>query len=711
MKRFLDNVGLKALIEIIQKKYAENLQSSSTDANAGKFTYTIYKDKTGGGIEAETKTIDTGANKVTIAEGSTSGAISVTTNGTTKSVPVNNVLTSDTAQNISATKTVTTGNKLILVDAPTNDTDAANKAYVDSKIQASDAMQYRGSINQSSDLPTVANTTNNIKVGATYKVATAGTYSYYNGQSTVQQACKIGDLFIAQSIASGTTKTITWDFIPSADETETSVALTNSTPSISTTPQTGPVTFGQAAAKQVDTSISANSTSTNVPTSQAVANYALSDVTDGSGITVGTKANGTNSVKVNNGNGLTFDSSTGKLQVQAKPTNSGLAVDGSGVRVVLAKTLAGNNCSGLSIYTHDQSGIPGLGINLAIGTQYGGSSYNASGLTFNNEGALKINIGNGLIIDTDDNDEVRVNNGDGLTFNNNELVVEADTDRGIIVTSAGVGIDLAQTGYVPDGSNYNASGLTFDDHGKLKILTGEGLEIITTENNDSGHLQVKIDSTNANGLSTSSNGVALALATTSTAGAMSATDKTDLDNVKSTYAHSLTATTNSTAGVDLKLNDNSTTPVALSTVNVKGGNGASVAMSSSAVAVSAVGNAAKAVSVGGSGIGVDITANNGLKYNSNTIKLDIDTTAGLKETASGNKLAINNGNGIGFSSDAVVAVANSVKGIAVDGSGIGINLKTTDSGLAFNTGTGGDNGLYVDALTIPEIEAMWTSAS
>ena len=154
----------------------------------------------------------------------------------------------------------------------TADNEIATIGDITSRIQESDAMQYKGSINASADLPTVSNTTNNVKVGATYKVATAGNYSYYNGTSTVTQACKVGDLFIAKAIASSTTKTITWDYIPAADDVLSLRYITSGTPTISTTAQTGTnLTLGSAVTKMFETTLT--NTDANVPTSKAVQTY------------------------------------------------------------------------------------------------------------------------------------------------------------------------------------------------------------------------------------------------------------------------------------------------------------------------------------------------------------------------------------------------------------------------------------------------------
>ena len=57
-------------------------------------------------------------------------------------------------------------------------------------------------------------------------------------------------------------------------------------------------------------------------------------------------------------------------------------------------------------------------------------------------------------------------------------------------------------------------------------IEGNGIDI-----NGSNTVSVVIDSSSSNGLSVSANGVALALATTTVAGAMSASDKTKLDGL------------------------------------------------------------------------------------------------------------------------------------------------------------------------------------
>ena len=85
----------------------------------------------------------------------------------------------------------------------TNTTQIATTEFVQNSISDLEgAMHYKGTVDTTTGLPSTG-----VKNGDTYKVAEAGTYD--------SQAAKIGDLFIA--VVSGST--ITWTYIPSADDT------------------------------------------------------------------------------------------------------------------------------------------------------------------------------------------------------------------------------------------------------------------------------------------------------------------------------------------------------------------------------------------------------------------------------------------------------------------------------------------------------------
>lgn len=92
--------------------------------------------------------------------------------------------------------------------------DFYTKSEIDGKIHAVNAMVYKGTVSKASDLPTV---TSNPKpqVGWTYKVAVAGTYGGHE--------CDIGDLLIAKGTETNgvITTDLTWDYVPSGDDTDT----------------------------------------------------------------------------------------------------------------------------------------------------------------------------------------------------------------------------------------------------------------------------------------------------------------------------------------------------------------------------------------------------------------------------------------------------------------------------------------------------------
>lgn len=156
---------------------------------------------------------------------------------------------------------------LTLSGNPTADMGAATKQYVDSqitnKLKTSDAMVYKGTLGTNGTVTAVP--TANIVQGDTYKVITAGTYAGYT--------CKVGDLLIANSSGSLEANTTNWSYVPSGDERETTIRYATSGVNVTTSAKTGDIILGAAAIKQVDTSISAASTSGNLPTAAAVAAF------------------------------------------------------------------------------------------------------------------------------------------------------------------------------------------------------------------------------------------------------------------------------------------------------------------------------------------------------------------------------------------------------------------------------------------------------
>lgn len=151
---------------------------------------------------------------------------------------------------------------------PTANLHPATKQYVDSKISssiaASDAMVFKGTIGTngtSTTLPTSA------VVGDTYKVITQITVPANNSYTAADVTAKIGDLVVAMA------KDPKWLVVPSGDEAVTTVNYSTTTTNLTTSAKTGSITLGEAATKQIDSSITKGSTSTNLATSKAVVDY------------------------------------------------------------------------------------------------------------------------------------------------------------------------------------------------------------------------------------------------------------------------------------------------------------------------------------------------------------------------------------------------------------------------------------------------------
>ena len=229
-------------------------------------------------------TADSKVASVALASGTNNGTLKLTVNGTaTDNIAVTGLgsaaYTASSAYATSAQGTKAdnampksggtfTGAVTLNAD-PTANLGAATKQYVDnqitSKIQAADAMRYIGTVGTGGTVTTLP--TSGVNIGDTYKVAVAGTYA---GQSA-----KVGDLFIAIAEPSPANSSEGWSYVPSGNERETLVKYATSGVTLSTTAQTGTVVFGEAATKQVDASISAGSTSTNLPTSKAVNDFVV----------------------------------------------------------------------------------------------------------------------------------------------------------------------------------------------------------------------------------------------------------------------------------------------------------------------------------------------------------------------------------------------------------------------------------------------------
>lgn len=226
-------------------------------------------------------TADSKVGSVSLATGSSNGQVALTVDGTTTNVSVKGLgtaaYTASSAYATSAQGTKAdnampkaggtfTGAVTLNAD-PSTALGAATKQYVDSqitsKIAASDAMVFKGTLGSNGTVTAVP--TSGVVKGDTYKIITAGTYA--------GSACKIGDLLIALNSGSIEANTTNWVYVPSGNENETSIKYSKTTQNLTTSAQTGAITLGEGATKQVDTSITSDSASTNLPTTAAVASF------------------------------------------------------------------------------------------------------------------------------------------------------------------------------------------------------------------------------------------------------------------------------------------------------------------------------------------------------------------------------------------------------------------------------------------------------
>ena len=154
-----------------------------------------------------------------------------------------------------------------LSGAPTEELHAATKKYVDDTVSGAiagaDAMELKGTVGTggtSETLPEGPST------GDTYKVISEtvipNTVSYTDEEVTAT----VGDMIVA--MAGGK-----WLLVPSGDEDVTAIRYSTTEQSLTTSYQTGNITVGEAATKQVDTTIDAASQSEKLPTSKAVAAF------------------------------------------------------------------------------------------------------------------------------------------------------------------------------------------------------------------------------------------------------------------------------------------------------------------------------------------------------------------------------------------------------------------------------------------------------
>lgn len=161
-----------------------------------------------------------------------------------------------------------TGTVTLAAD-PTDALQPTTKQYVDAKISssiaASDAMVFKGTLGTNGTATALP--TSSVVIGDTYKVITQVSVAADNSYTGDAVTAKVGDLVVAMS------KDPKWIVVPSGNETVTTVKYSTTTQNLTTSAQSGAITVGEAATKQVDSSIEAASTSTKLPTSKAVAAF------------------------------------------------------------------------------------------------------------------------------------------------------------------------------------------------------------------------------------------------------------------------------------------------------------------------------------------------------------------------------------------------------------------------------------------------------
>lgn len=172
--------------------------------------------------------------------------------------------------------------------------DFYTKDEIDSKIYDVNAMTYKGTVGSVEDSATVNQLpTAGVKVGDTYKVATAGNYGIHS--------CDIGDLLIATGTETNgiISDNLTWTYVPSGDDVDTkyNLSVANNT-----------ITLGNSVDSKTESAIFAAGTDLEVNTSDRTITYShatYDDVTPGTA-TGNTLANGgkftvVDSIETNNG--------------------------------------------------------------------------------------------------------------------------------------------------------------------------------------------------------------------------------------------------------------------------------------------------------------------------------------------------------------------------------------------------------------------------
>ena len=270
-----------------------------------------------------------------------------------------------------------TGTVTLAAD-PTDVLQPTTKQYVDAKISssiaASDAMVFKGTLGTNGTATALP--TSSVVVGDTYKVITQVSVAADNSYTGDAVTAKVGDLVVAMS------KDPKWIVVPSGNETVTTVKYSTTTQNLTTSAQSGAITVGEAATKQVDSSIEAASTSTKLPTSQAVAafvekkGYKTTDQKVKNTLNATTKAyvTGTTSATTSIGEqvfdtGVYLDTTAGKLVA----TTFAGSLQGHATSASSAATCTGNAASATKLAASRNFSLTGGAVADAVAFNGGGN--------------------------------------------------------------------------------------------------------------------------------------------------------------------------------------------------------------------------------------------------------------------------------------------------------------------------------------------------
>ena len=150
--------------------------------------------------------------------------------------------------------------------------------------------------------------------------------------------------------------------------------------------------------------------------------------------------------------------------------------------------------------------------------------------------------------------------GNGINITNNSVAIAIDGTNAHGLSVGASGLALAEATTSASGAMSSTDKAKLDNADVTAYTAGNGVDITSHE------VSAVVDSSNANGLSVGANGLALAAATTTTAGAMSASDKDKLDSADVTAytagnginisSHAVSATVDSSNANGLSVGSN-----------------------------------------------------------------------------------------------------------------------------------------------------------